>query len=106
MTKVNLELGVFPIIKEFGSSAVLPEVLKSDVSLQADRSRRRKLLQLTSRLLRERRLKGSMGTDVMPVLSQTILDKLAEDRAVFCLGVKTPMFSNQNLTVSNKEEKG
>lgn len=50
-------------------------------SLQADRFRLRMLEHLTSRLLFERTLKGSLGTDVMPVLSQMILDREAEARA-------------------------
>jgi len=53
----------------------------------------------TSWLLFEMTLKGSKGTDVIPVLSQMILDKLTEDRAVLCLGVKTPGFSYHNLYI-------
>lgn len=50
-------------------------------SLQADRFRLRMLLQKTSGFLFETMLKGSLGTDVIPVLSQMILDKVAVDRA-------------------------
>lgn len=50
-------------------------------SAQGDRFRRGILLHLRSRFLLEMRLKGSRGTDVMPVLSQMILDREAEARA-------------------------
>lgn len=51
------------------------------LSLQADRFTRRTPEQRTSRFLFERMVKASVGTDVIPVLSQMILGMLAEDRA-------------------------
>lgn len=51
------------------------------LSLQADRFSFGILEHLTSRFLDEMRSKGSLGTEVMPVLSQMILDRDARDRA-------------------------
>lgn len=70
-------------------------------SLQANRLRRRMVEHLTNRFLLEMALKGSMGTDVMPVLSQMILEREAEDRAALWLLVKTPGFSYHSLNVWN-----
>lgn len=108
VTKGDSKMGVVPVAKKFGSSAFffLPNCSELGLSLQADRSKRLRFLQLMRRFVFEVRLKASKGTDVMPVLSQMILDKLAEARAVLCLMVKTPGFSNQNLKISNKHEKG
>lgn len=85
---------------EFG--AVSPELFVQGHSLQADRFRLRMLLQKTSGFLFETMLKGSLGTDVIPVLSQMILDKVAANRAALWLGVKTPGFSYHSLIISNK----
>ena len=78
--------------------------MQNDLSLQAARFRRLMLEQRTSRFLFEMTLKASEGTDVIPVLSQMILDRVAEDRAALCLGVKTPGFWYHSLIISKKGE--
>lgn len=62
------------------------------------------LEQRTSRFLFEMTLKASEGTDVIPVLSQMILDRVAEDRAALCLEVKTPGLWYHSLIISKKGE--
>lgn len=78
--------------------------MQEDVSLQADRFRRLMLEQRTSRFLFEMTLKASEGTDVIPVLSQMILDSVAEDRATLWREVKTPGFWYHSLFISKKEK--
>lgn len=84
------------------SSSVSPVQL----SLQADRFRLLMLAHLTSRFLFEITSKGSVVTDVMPVLSQMILDREADLRAALCLGVKMPCFSYHSLIVSDTKKAG
>lgn len=79
------------------SCAVSPEFSEHGLSLQADRSRRLRVEQRTSRFVDDMTLNASLVTDVMPVLSQMILDRLIVDRVDLCLGVKTPGFSYHSL---------
>lgn len=79
-----------------------PVVLPHCLSLQADRFSRWILEQLTSRFLDEMRSKASLGTEVMPVLSQMILDRDARDRAALCRALKTPGFSYHSLVISKE----
>lgn len=84
-----------------GSTESTPPVFGEHcVSLQANRFRRWTPEQRTSRLVREMTLNASRGTDVMPVLSQMIRGRLAEDRALLCLRVKMPGFSYHILVES------
>lgn len=76
------------------------------LSLQANRFRRRRLEHLTSRFFLETALKGSLGTAVMPVLSQMILDREEDLRAALWLGLKTPWFSYHSLIVSDTRREG
>lgn len=72
-------------------------------SLQADRFSRGIAEQRTSRFLDEMRSKGSLGTEVMPVLSQMIRARDALDSADLCLALKTPGFSYHSLRISDQE---
>lgn len=79
-----------------------PVMLPHRISLQADRFSCWILEHLTSRFLEEMRSKASVGTEVMPVLSQMILDRDALDRAARCRALKTPGFSYHNLVISKE----
>ncbi len=79
---VNSVLRVSPTQgQKVWSCSVSPDLAVQGLSLQADRFRRRMLEQRTSRFLFEGMVKASVGTDVIPVLSQMILDMVVEDRA-------------------------
>lgn len=63
------------------------------------------LEQGTRRFLFEKMSKALVGTDVIPVLSQMILDRVTADRADLCLDVKTPGFSYHSLFILNKRSR-